>query len=678
MSYMYGCTLGKYRRLLCFVIVLTILPLGLISALAQESSPENRPDINSSSGKFRIERTHVQSGAELFTVFGNLHPLAEEQKDEPEVPLISLLRDTLGDQDPENDRLRYVWTFAYTRPTLIQRAAAMLPFYYNRAGNKKRADGEVPQPVADLANGDKVVWQKIFWNALQSIMFDPNGFIIRASSRSYRRNIQDYRKAHIIRALGILALYQAETGEASPFSESEMRDIQARLMLNDKSLGGFVDDIYLHRFYEKQNTQTVDVRGHNWELLRQRAEAEGLYFDPLEMSDGSATHALLWVARSDLELNKNRHFNSRFLNIASPWKDSHLRKWDRYTETWYFDSENRRVDPQTPNTIAREMIPISIYGLDHPKIPILLVDFRDGLNPKKREMSRRATEDIARNVLLLSRFGDVYYFLGRAVYDFVTGRRGADINQPSRLRAYSQLKLLTSLSESIDPKLSEEINDRLEKVSLNPMENDVEAEAKLAREQYAALMKYTARPDGLAAQIERDRGQELVALSHGRVARIFFKATNILSFGLYTHREKVTPEHRDLLAKERRIVYHTRFLREVANSSTKIEIVWNMDQVRQSLNFIAENSSFASGKTAKLAAQIFDRTEDDATRALALNCLYLINSESAKTELLQIYQNPNLDGKWRDISAFYLRLAVQQQQRMAPSDAKAVMFLTGQ
>jgi hypothetical protein len=434
----------------------------------------------------------------------------------------------------------------------------------------------------------------------------------------------------------------------------------------------------LHRFYEKQNTQTLDVRGHNWELLRQRAEAEGLYFDPLEMPDGSTTHALLWVARSDLELNKNRHFNARFLNIANPWKDNRLRKWNRHTETWYFDSDNRRVDPQTPNTIAREKRPVSIYGLDHPKIPILLVDFRDNLNPKKREMSRRATEDIARNVLLLSRFGDLYFFLGRTVYDFVTGRRGADINQPSRLRAYSQLKLLTSLSESIDPQLSEEINGRLEKVSLNPMENDVELETKLAREQYAALMKYLERPDGLAAQIERDRGEELVALKHSRFERVFFKAANILSFGLYTHREKVTPEHRDLLAQERRIGYHTRFLREVANSSAKIEIVWNIDQVRQSLNFIAENSSFANGKTAKLAAQIFDRTEDDATRALALNCLYLINSEAAKAELLQIYQTPELDVKWRDISSFYLRLAVQEQQRIAPSDAKAVMLLTGQ
>ena len=85
------------------------------------------------------------------------------------------------------------------------------------------------------------------------------------------------------------------------------------------------------------------------------------------------------------------------------------------------------------------MIPLALYGLDNPRIRALLVDFRDGLNPKKREMSRRVLQDITRNVLSLSRFGNLPYLLGRTVFDFVTGRRGIDVNQPSRLRTYSQL-----------------------------------------------------------------------------------------------------------------------------------------------------------------------------------------------------------------------------------------------
>ena len=106
------------------------------------------------------------------------------------------------------------------------------------------------------------------------------------------------------------------------------------------------------------------------------------------------------------------------------------------------------------------MIPLALYGLDNPKIPMLLVDFRDNYNPKKREMSRRVINDVTRNVLSVSKFGNLPYFLGRTVFDFVTGRRGIDINQPSRLQTYSQLKLLLALNNSLEPELRTEVGGR--------------------------------------------------------------------------------------------------------------------------------------------------------------------------------------------------------------------------
>jgi hypothetical protein len=78
-------------------------------------------------------------------------------------------------------------------------------------------------------------------------------------------------------------------------------------VLAQTTLGGIVSDGYLQRVRERETSTTVDVRGHNWELLRQRVEEEGLYFDPLTMPDGSATHALVWVARQDIE--STRPFN---------------------------------------------------------------------------------------------------------------------------------------------------------------------------------------------------------------------------------------------------------------------------------------------------------------------------------------------------------------------------------
>lgn len=654
-----------------FVFLLSVPPVSRLTVRAQSpddvqvANPFNT--LTTKQAQFRLERTPVSGGAELLTIFGNLNK-AESANQTTDVPLVSILRDTLGDDLPENDRLRYVWMLTFTRPSAFQRAAAAVPFFYNRFGNKQRASQNAPPPpVIDLAAVDQDVWQRLLWTALQSIVLDPLSLTVKASTRSYRRNADDYRKAHIIRALAVLSLYEAESGARPAFTPIEMREVQARLRLTEASFGGLIDDIYLQRVHQHQTSEWRDVRGHNWELLRQRAEAEGLYFEPLELPDGSATHAMLWVARPDLATTRDRRFDKRFLNIADPWRDKRLNEWEGYTEHRYFDAENRLVPEGTAGARRVQMIPLALYGLDHPKVPALLIDFRDDRNPKRREMSRRVLEDVARNLLLLSRFGDIHYLLGRTVYDFVTNRRGMDLNQPSRLRTYSQLKLLLSLHATLDPQLRDELNRRLEQVSLNPLENDSHTEARLAREQYQALIAYANRPDGLSARLDLDRRAEMTRLAHGRAERILFGLGRVVSFGSYTHREKATPERLSRLNLERQLVYHQRFLREAAKSGPRIEIVWDMGEVRRSLQFVMDHASQAEAReTVAVAASIFTRTEDEATRRLCLNCLYRIDNEKAKTALARIHRDSRLDRQWRELSAEYLRLAAaREEQRIA-------------
>lgn len=665
--------------LVAFALLFALIP-SLQVRLAAQVVEGQQSALNPPEQFFRLERTPVAGGAELLTIFGRLDGLPREREESSEVPLVSVLRDTLGDDDPENDRLRYVWMLTYTRPTLLQRMASGVPFLYSRVGNRKSASGKSPPPpIINLARTDREVWNKLFWATLQNIFLDSYGFPLKAASRSYRRNLDDYRKAHVTRALAILSLYEAETGATPLFTSEEMQVIQARLMLTEKTLGGIVDDIFLQRVYAKETTLAKDVRGHNWELLRQRAESEKLYFEPLELPDGSATHAILWVARPDLVTYRDRPFKSRFLNIANPWRDDRLRYWQGYVETRYFDADNRPVEPETPGARPVQMIPLAIYGLDHPKIPILLVDFRDGMNPKWREISRRVLEDVTRTVLSFSRFGDIPYFLSRAVYDFATGRRGMDVNQPSRLRTYSQLKLLLSLDASLDPEFRDEVNARLERVSSNPRENGMEAEAGIARAQYRALMAYAQKPDGLPARIEQDRREELADYQkRGQAAKVITRLANILSFGLYTRRAEVTPDFNERLDKARRMTYYKRFLREAARRTPQIEVVYKIEDVRRALQFVAENGALADGKTAQAAAKIFAQTKDDESRTLALQCLYHINNETAKSELLRIYSSPQTEARWREQSAEYLRLAVLEEQRIAPADAKAIMSVTGQ
>ncbi|MDT7779832.1 MAG: hypothetical protein QOC99_2344 [Acidobacteriota bacterium] len=674
------------RKFLTLLPALFIL-LGLVprqAVVAQIatvlSSDDTLPRRAEGASPFRIETLPVGQDAELLTVFGSLDGLSTSTEKTKEVPLVSILRDTLGDRNPENDRLRYVWMLTYTRPSALQRVASAIPFLYGRVGDKKKASAKgMPPPVLDLADPQRDVWQRFMWLALQNVVFNPYGVVAKASTGALRRNSERYRQAHILRALAILSLYEAETGKESPFTAAESAEIQARLMLTSKTFGGLIDDSYLDEVLRRQTTEMLDSRGHNWELLRQRAETEGLYFEPLEMPDGSATHALVWVAREDLQKNSKRKFGERFLNIANPWNDSRLARWDGFTETRYLDAAGRPVAEGTEGARKVELIPLALYGLDFPKIPTLLVDFRDHMNPKKREMSHRVIEDVARNVLSLSRYGDIHYFLGRTVFDFVTSRRGIDINQPTRLRAYSQLKLLLSLDATLDRNLRDEIGKRLESVSLNPLENDLDAEARLARQQYAALVASARRPDGLPARLDRERREEMVPLEHGKAGRVIFRFANVLSFGAYRHRESAPPETvRQTLDGERRLAYHKRFLEEVAKSTPLVEVVWNMEDVRRSLRFVVEAGERADGEAARAAAKIFAQTQDGETRRLCLDCLYRINNEAAKSALLRIYQSPELDPDLRRLTAEYLRNALREDQRIAPEDARAIIATVGQ
>ena len=654
-----------HLRASLFALLLVVAPLLPIATGRAQGPRDTAADTDPTtplSQILRLERIEVPGGAELLTVHAKLSGL-ESDKNDKWIPLVSILRDTLGDDIPENNRLRYVWPLSYTRPTTKQRLAAAIPFFYARVGNKERTS-KTPPPALDLASPESDVWNKIFWTAIQNILLDPYGTPIKASTTSYRRNTSDYRKSHIIRALSVLSLYEAVEGE-TVLSDAEIATIQARLLLTDKTFGGLVDDANLRTYYAKKTAQVRDERAHNWELLRQRAEAESLYFEPLLMPDGSATHALLWVAKRDLIKQQGARYDSRFLNIANPWNDKRLSDWHGYVETRYFDSENQLVSSDTPGAEAVEMIPLGLYGLDNPKIPMLLVDFRDNYNAKKREMSRRVLNDVTRNLLSVSKFGNMPYFLGRTVFDFVTGRRGVDINQPSRLQTYSQLKLLLALNNSLEPELRDEIGGRLETISLNPFENDLNAEANVALEQYANLLAFARDPNGLAARLEQDRRAEMMPLEHGRNARIALRALNVLTFGKYVHREERTSDMEERLDIARRLQYHTNFLQQIAKSTAEVEITSNLNDVLKSLRFIADHGAEADAKAASATAKIFSRTKDEETRRACLDSLSRIGNSKAKNELLRISENPAVDQTLRDIAAEYLRGVTPRVQPIA-------------
>ena len=175
------CSHRASRRkasILSFLLFAALLaPLPLTPRTHAQS--ETKTATTAAADIFRLERVPVAGGAELVTILAKLDGIDVPQGGEW-VPLVTVLRDTLGDGNPENDRLRYVWPLTYTRPSLKQRVSGAVPFLYSRVGNKNRTSEKAPPPILDLAAADHEVWNKIFWTALQGLLIDPYGVAVKA------------------------------------------------------------------------------------------------------------------------------------------------------------------------------------------------------------------------------------------------------------------------------------------------------------------------------------------------------------------------------------------------------------------------------------------------------------------------------------------------------------------
>jgi len=589
------------------VVVPVVIPVVTRAATPDFQAPD-----------FRMERHPVANGAELLTVFSSLPDSAGD------IPLVSLLRDTLGDNDPDNDRLRYIWVLTSARPTVLQHAAAFIPFFYWRPDLGKNPDRK-PAAILDLGNTSKVVWNALAQSIVQAAAIDSNGALVRATTRRYRANLADQRQVGLMEGLTAISQLEELPNAEVLLSEPELLEIQARLSLAGKTLGGLVTTGRLPEAYMKNRVQTEETRGHNWELLRQRAEANGLYFDPLGFAR-SRTHALLWIAREDVAIGEGQphKWDGRFLGIADPFNDSRLKNWTGYTKTRYFDESGLPLDAETaantPGATSRELIPLALYALEYPKVPLVLVDFRDTHKPKNREMLRLATDDAVSGVLGVSKFGNWPYLAGSMTWNFVRSRHGDPNNRSARLKAFSQVRRWMTLDGSMDPALRAELQRRLEILGVNPLEESVFEETQIAERQYDALLRYADDPKGLPARLDRDRNAELAARRHGVPARTGLRMTNLFSLGIYSHHEmKDSTSLAAAVGRQRRAEHQIRFLETVAKSSPQPDAVWTIGEVRSAVNELIETG--VPARSTQVISRLMQQTTDAETRELCARAL---------------------------------------------------------
>jgi hypothetical protein len=538
--------------------------------------------------------TPVGDTAQLLTLFCRSCRTLNDDGDG--VPLVTVLRDTLGDIEPENDRVSYVWLLSYARPNAGQRVLSAVPFFYWRVadGSKSVSSGDTA-PLLNLTAPQRPVASDIGRNLLQWTMLDPMTTPIRATSRAYRTNEVDHARLHLEEAISYLR--NAPTGTSdNALTETQLNTVIARLALRKRVLGGFVPEGRAARVGQEDGFEQERIRSRNWELLRQCAERTGLIFESVDIAGNAGQYGILWFPLDESLQAGGTSLGAvwKLLNIKNPWRDSRLRhgaKADELRSPWPGQQYDRSLDENgslLPAGVqgARQvrLVPLAVYSLNYPKLPLLLVDFRDKLHIRRHEMTQRTINEITAGVIGISHVTNWYYYVGADLYNFITARHGAAVNQAARLDCYSQFRVELALDHQLDPALRKEMEQRIESLAVNPLEAAPDREIELAQMRYSRLQAEAQDGGRLLVRLDRDRRAELAGFGKTRRARVAYSLLHDASFGLYTHRAQKDVTNVAVLDRERRIQHHLNFLDSLVESGTRPEVAYDRSRIEASLN----------------------------------------------------------------------------------------------
>ena len=537
--------------------------------------------------------------AQLLTLFRGLHTSERggpENAESSDVPLVSVLRDTLGDSDPENDRVSYVWLLSYVRPNLGQRILSAVPFFYWRVSDgSKSVGGGATAPLMDLTAPQHPVVSEIGRNLLQWTTLDPMIMPVRATSRAYRTNQIDDERLHLEEAIGYLRNAPVSNGN-SELTQMQLDTVVARLELRKRLLGGLVSERRAAELGRESGFDEERIRSRNWELLRQCAEKTQLIFEPLNIaqtapSGNASQYAILWFPLNSSFQNSGTSLGAiwKLLNIKNPWNDARLKEWRGRTYDRSLDGNGSLLPAGTDGPQQVALVPLGIYSLNYPKLPLLLVDFRDKIQIRRHEMAQRSINEITSGVIGISHFTNWYYYVAADIYDFVTSRHGAAMSQAERLDCYSRFGVDLALDHTLDATLHKQIQDHLQSFGVNPLESAPHREIEIAQTRYSALLTEAEDDNGkFNAQLERDRRAELAVFGETGRTRMLHDLLHDVTLGRYTHRAKKDSDNLAMLDRDRRIDYQLSFLDSLIDASTPPEVTYSNSQLHASLIELSE------------------------------------------------------------------------------------------
>ncbi len=486
-----------------------------------------------------------------------------------DVPLVSVLRDTLGDNDPANDKVTAVWLLRYSRPSISQHAVAAVPFFYWHLNEgSSHVSSRDTAPLLDLDAPERPAVTGVERLLLQWTTLDTFDTTVRASSRAYNTNQVDEERLRLEEANSYLL--HAPTGGPGELTTEERDAVMARLELRKSLLGGFVDSSRVSGLGQRAIYEREEIRSRNWELLRECAEKTGLIFQPLTIGEAKNDYGMLWfpAGASNEPDGSDEKAIWKLLNIKDPYSDDSLTHWDGITQT----------------RGSLKLIPLGLYNLNYRREPLLMVDFRDKKRLRRHELLQQTVNELTSGVIGLSHFANWYYFVGADMYNFYQGRRGKATVRTERLDCYSQFRVALALDRQLDPALRAEMQSRVNSLSINPLQAAPDQETKAAINRYTWLAVQASGDDRrLLVRVDNQRRAELAEFGQTQKRQGMNIALRAITLGRYTHRAKPSDQNLATLDIYRRVNYYLAFLDRLVKANTAPEVSYDQSKIRAAI-----------------------------------------------------------------------------------------------
>jgi hypothetical protein len=554
-----------------------------------ESGDRSPVAINQSS-PYHWKTTPVGDSAQLLTLF--CRACGVFQNTEEDVSVVSVLRDTLGDQNGENDRVTYLWLLTYAHPRMGQRVLAAIPFFYWRISKgSKSVSKHDTVPFMDLSAPENSMMARVEQDLLQWTAFDPMMTPVRASTQAYGTNRQEDERLHIEEAISYLRQAPV-SNDSTALTQVQLDTVIGKLKLREILLGGLGTDNQAARVGMQSDFEQERVRSRNRELLRQWAEKTGLLFEPLNLNGNQAHYAILWFPQSESAEPENLSLQSiwKLLAIRNPWIDECLRNWKGPVYKRTFDKNS-----------SISVIPLAVYSLDYPKQPLILMDFRHKLSRRRREVAQRSVNELITGVLGISHFADWYFYIAFDLHRFIVGRRGAALDQGSRLDCYSDFRMHLALDRSLDPVLKQDMEQRSRWLAVNPLAAAPEREIQNAIARYNLLVTQAGENGDLMARVDQEHRFELSSFGESEKTKLTKSMLHAATLGFYKQQAK--SDDIFMLDHERRVTYQLSFLGPLVQADVPPEISHDSQRIKASVRELSNLMSTISSSAVRSHAE---------------------------------------------------------------------------